>query len=157
MGRIHSARHKTLQERFFLSPPCACSVCVACCRRPGWWTVNEAERCLAAGLGGRMMLEMAPDFTFGVLSPAFYGCERGFAVQEYAPRGCNFLKHERCELFGSGLQPLECRFCHHERPGLGLLCHAELEKDWHTPAGQALVEKWARAVGLWKNFKSLLH
>jgi len=111
--------------------------------------VAEAGRAFEAGLGARMMLEIAPELTFGVLSPAFPGCERGFAVQEYAWRGCGFLHQERCELFGSGLQPLECRFCHHDRPGQGPLCHAALEKEWRTRAGQALVERWARAYGLW--------
>jgi len=31
------------------------------------------------------------------------------------------------------------RFYHHERRGLGPKCHADLEQDWKTPAGQALV------------------
>ncbi len=104
-----------------------------------------------------MMLELAPDRSFGVLSPAFYGCERGFALNEYASRGCNFLKRGRCELFGSGLQTLECRFCHHDRPGQGPLCHAALEEDWRTPPGQALVEYWARRYRLWESFKQLAH
>ncbi len=45
--------------------------------RPGWWTVQEANEALHAGLGKRMMLEMSPDLSFGVLSPAFKGCEAG--------------------------------------------------------------------------------
>lgn len=126
------------------------------CRRPGWWTVREAARALETGLGARMMLEPAPERTFAVLSPAFYGCESGFALQEHAHRGCNFLKNERCELFGSGHTPLECRFCHHARAGQGPLCHAAIEKDWDTPAGRALVERWARAFGLWREVRRLL-
>jgi hypothetical protein len=97
-----------------------------------------------------MMLEMAPDLSFGVLSPAFSGCERGFAVNQYASCGCGFHKKDRCQLFGSGLQPLECRFCHHDRPGQGPLCHAALEKNWSSQSGQALVERWAREYGLWE-------
>ena len=61
---------------------------------------------------------------------------------------CTFLKDDRCELYGTDHQPLECRFCHHERRGLGLKCHADIEKDWKTPVGQALVEKWIKHVGL---------
>jgi hypothetical protein len=102
-----------------------------------------------------MMLEISPERSFGVLSPAFYGCERGFAIQEFAPRGCNFLKRERCELYGSGLQTLECRFCHHDRPDQGPLCHAALENDWRKPTGQALVECWAREFGLWEAFRQI--
>jgi hypothetical protein len=144
MSRTHSGRYRSLEERFPPSLPCACVVCVAYCRRPGWWTVAQASRAFAAGLGPRMMLEIAPDMTFGVLSPAFYGCEGGFALNEFSSRGCNFLKSGRCELFGSGFQTLECRFCHHDRSGLGPLCHAALEKDWRSPAGQDLAERWAR-------------
>jgi hypothetical protein len=156
MSHTHSGRFKSLPERFPPSEPCACALCVAYCRRPGWWTVEEAGRAFAAGLGARMMLEIAPERSFGVLSPAFYGCERGFAVNEFAVRGCNFLKAERCELFGGGLQPLECRFCHHARAGQGPLCHAALERDWQRPAGQALVERWAKEFGLWGACRSLL-
>jgi hypothetical protein len=101
-----------------------------------------------AGYGDRMMLEVAPELTFGVLSPAFKGCERSFATNEFAKNGCNFLKGDRCELYGTGHQPLECRFCHHDRRGLGTKCHTDLEKDWKTPIGQALVEGWIQAVGL---------
>jgi hypothetical protein len=95
-----------------------------------------------------MMLEMSPDRSFGVLAPAFKGCEGAFALQRFADRGCTFLKDERCELFGSGFQPLECRFCHHDRKGLGLHCHLALEVDWKTPAGRVLVVRWLRLLML---------
>jgi hypothetical protein len=102
-----------------------------------------------------MMLEMSPDFTFGVLSPAFRGCEGGFALQEFSASGCCFLSNGLCGLHGTGFQPLECRFCHHTRQGLGRECHADLEKDWRTPAGQALVKAWADRVGLWERYENL--
>jgi hypothetical protein len=85
--------------------------------------------------------------TFGVLSPAFKGCERSVATTQFSNNGCTFLQKDRCEMYGTGYQPLECRFCHHERRGLGTRCHAELEKDWKTPAGQALIETWIKQVG----------
>lgn len=144
MPRDRSKRKKTLAERYPPSEPCGCEVCLAYCARPGWWTVDEAARALEAGLGPRMMLELAPERTFAVLSPAFKGNEGTFALNNFKDRGCNFLKENLCELHGTGLQPLECRFCHHSRAGLGPVCHADLEKDWNTPAGQALVEKWRR-------------
>jgi len=93
-----------------------------------------------------MMLEMAPEFTFGVLSPAFKGCEMIFALNEYASRGCTFFISNQCELHGTGYQPLECRFCHHDRPGMGSQCHADIEKDWDSSAGRALVAKWIKLV-----------
>ena len=153
MPRSHARRKKPLAERFPPSAPCACPACVGFCARPGWWTVAEAERAIEAGYAGRMMLEMAPGGAFGVLSPAFRGCEGDFALNAYAGRGCCFLADERCELFGTGLQPLECRFCHHERPGQGQECHDALEADWNTPAGRALVIRWSKRAGLWPRLK----
>lgn len=94
------------------------------------------------------MLEMSPDFTFGVLSPAFKGCEQNFALQEFSHLGCNFLSNHLCELHGTGFQPLECRFCHHSRKGLGQKCHNDIEKDWLTVAGQTLVAKWLTVSGI---------
>jgi hypothetical protein len=70
-----------------------------------------------------------PEGGWGVLSPAFRGCEGWIATQEASRNGCTFLKENKCELFGSGFQPLECRFCHHDRKGLGNECHATLEKN----------------------------
>ena len=98
------------------------------------------------------MLEVAPELTFGVLSPAFKRCEKSFATNQFARNKCTFLKDDRCELYGTRYQPLECRFCHHKHHGLGLKCHADLEKDWKTPAGQALVNQWIKQIGLYRIF-----
>ena len=94
------------------------------------------------------MLEISPELTFGVLSPAFKGCERSVATNRFAQNKCTFLKNDRCELYGTGHQPLECRFCHHDRRGLGPRCHADLERDWKRPEGHALVERWIQLVRL---------
>ena len=138
---------RSLIDRFPPSEPCSCGICTAYCMRPGWWTVQEAQRALDAGLAGRMMLEMSPELSFGVLSPALQGCEGGVALREFSSAGCGFLKRGLCELFGTGLEPLECRFCHHERRGHGAKCHAALEADWNSPAGQALVIRWLCSMG----------
>ena len=143
-------RQPALAERYPPSEPCACETCVGYCRRPGWWTVAEAARALDSGLGPRMMLEMSPDNTFGVLSPAFKGNEGTFAMQHNAVNGCTFLKDDRCELFGNGLQPLECRHVHHTDPGSGARCHAAIERDWDTAAGRELVVRWSKATGFWE-------
>lgn len=150
MSRNRTCPAKSLVERYPPSEPCDCQICLGYCLRPGWWTVAEAAGAIQAGYAGRMMLEMSPDRLFGVLSPAFKGCEVNFALDRYARRGCTFLQDNLCELYGSGWQPLECRFCHHDRPGQGLQCHADLEKDWHTPAGVALVVQWSKLTGLWE-------
>jgi hypothetical protein len=137
-----------LSKKYPPSPSCSCDICLAYCRRPGWWTVEEAGRAIDAGYGPRMMLEVSPELNFGVLSPAFKGCEGKFAINLYAPMGCNFLRNKMCELHGTGFQPLECRFCHHDRLGSGPQCHADLEKDWNTPAGQQVIVRWSNLVGI---------
>jgi len=108
----------------------------------------KRQRALEAGYGDRMMLEIAPELTFGVLSRAFKGCEKSLATNQFAKNGCNFLRNDHCELFGTDHQPLECCFCPHGHRGLGPKCHTALEKDWKTPAGRALVEKWIKQIGL---------
>ena len=108
---------------------------------------------MQAGYADRMMLEFSPDRSFGVLSPAFKGNEMGFATNQAAAQGCNFLQDNLCELHGTGFQPLECRFCHHDRMCLGLLCHVELEKDWNTLAGQARVVRWGEMTGFWERYR----
>ncbi len=139
-----------LQEVFPPSEPCSCEVCRGFCQRPGWWTVQEAQSAIGAGLAERMMLELAPERSFGVLSPAFRGCEGLYAIEELRLGGCTFQQDGLCALHGTGNMPLECRFCHHARPGQGEVCHAALEQDWNTPAGQALVVHWQRITGFWK-------
>ena len=148
MTKRKTKHQKSLAEKYPPSEPCACEICLSYCARPGWWTVEQAARVIEAGYGERMMLEIAPELTFGVLSPAFKGCEKSIATNQFANNGCTFLKDDRCDLFGTAHQPLECRFCHHDRRGLGPKCHADLEKDWKTSAGQALVEAWIRQVRL---------
>ncbi len=144
MVRNRRKRPLSLKEKYPPSEPCDCAVCTSYCMRPGWWSVAEAAAALAAGCGGRMMLEFSPDRSFAALSPAFKGCEGNFALEWAAKQGCTFLKEGRCELHGTGFQPLECRFCHHARQGLGPQCHADLERDWNTPEGQALAARWIR-------------
>lgn len=151
MSRAQHKRKLLLAEKYPPSPPCSCEICRSYCKRPGWWTAEEAARAVEAGYGKRMMLEMAPGFAFGVLSPAFKGCETQFAFNEYASNGCTFLMDGKCELHGTGHQPLECRYCHHERVGMGPRCHADIERDWNTSAGRALVVMWSKTVGFMKN------
>jgi hypothetical protein len=131
-----------LAKKYPPSEPCSCEICKSFCKRPGWWTVEEATKAIEAGYGDRMMLELSPDLRIGVLSPAFRGCEASFALQEYAHFGCNFHINDLCELHDTGLEPLECRFCHHSRLGQGQKCHQDIEKDWITIEGKQLVLQW---------------
>ena len=142
----------SLEERFPPSEPCSCSFCTACSARPGWWTVAQAAGAIRAGYAFRMMLEMAPGFRFGVLSPAFRGCEGNFALQEFSRAGCTFLKRGLCALHGTGYEPLECLFCHHDRIGQGSVCHGALEADWDSTAGRRLISGWIAQVGLLKKY-----
>ena len=153
MSQGTAKRARALSLKYPPSEACACEICRRYCVRPGWWTVEDAAAAMRAGYGNRMMLEVSPERRLGVLSPAFRGCERSFALNRFADRGCNFLQGDRCELHGTAYQPLECRFCHHTRPGMGPQCHADLESDWRTPAGRALVARWTRLFGLWADLQ----
>ncbi|MBK7028102.1 MAG: hypothetical protein IPH45_02350 [Bacteroidales bacterium] len=141
--------HSLLLQKFPPSEACSCEICQSYCQRPGWWTVAQASDAIAAGFANRMMLEMAPEGTFSVLSPAFKGNEVNFALEVYATQGCTFFSGGLCELFGTGHEPLECRFCHHERKGEGLECHAEIEKDWNSPDAKRLIVQWGNLTGFW--------
>lgn len=138
-----------LKDKYPASIPCSCEICQTYCKRPGWWTVEEAENAISKGIANRMMLEIAPEMTFGILSPAFRGNEANIALKIFARNGCTFHKNGLCELFGKGLQPLECRFCHHDRKGLGKKCHSDIEKDWKSIKAKKLIVEWGTITGLW--------
>jgi len=139
-----------LKEKYKPSEPCSCDICKSFCLRPGWWTVYEAGLAIQSGLTNRMMLEISPENNFGVLSPAFKGNESNYALHIYSKNGCTFYNSGLCELFGTELQPLECRYCHHDRKGLGLKCHLDIEKDWKTNRGQKLIVRWGNLIGFWQ-------
>jgi hypothetical protein len=139
-----------LKDKYQPSEPCSCDICKSYCIRPGWWTVEEAQLALNAGLASRMMLEISPEHDFGVLSPAFKGNEGYYALQLFSRNGCTFLNNNLCELFNTGFQPLECRFCHHDRKGLGIKCHLGIEKEWRMKQGQKLIAKWVNMIGFWE-------
>jgi hypothetical protein len=144
------AKDKNILEKFPPSAPCSCEICVSYCLRPGWWTVEEAEKAIEAGYADRMMVEVSPEMDFCVLSPAFKGNEGNYASQIFSKEGCTFLKDGLCELFGSGCQPLECRYCHHSRKGSGIKCHHEIEKEWNSEKGKRLVVQWGNKTGFWQ-------
>ncbi|MBN2050013.1 MAG: hypothetical protein JW760_06165 [Spirochaetales bacterium] len=104
--------------------------------------VSEAREALERGYADRMMLEVAPDSSFGVLSPAFRGNEGFFACREFSMNGCTFLTDNGCELFDRSFRPLECRYCHHSRLGTGMACHREIGREWNSSKGKRLVEYW---------------
>ena len=141
-------RKAPLPIKYPPSEPCGCEICKSYCIRPGWWTVAQAKDAINAGYEKRMMIEVSPERDFGVLAPAFKGCEGGIALQQYSKNGCNFHKDGLCELHATGLLPLECGFCHHDRVGLGIKCHTDIEKDWKTELGKQLVLKWLKLMGI---------
>lgn len=143
---------KDLYKLYPSSPPCNCEICRSYCLRPGWWTIDEAKAAISAGYARKMMLEISIDRTFGVLSPAFKGCESNFALQEYSKNGCTFFSNGLCELHKTIYMPLECRFCHHSRKGLGQICHHDIELQWNSLEGKKLVEYWGMIVRLWEKY-----
>ena len=138
-----------------LFPPsqgCDCEICRGYCKRPGWWTVEQAELALNKNYAHRMMMEISPEFDYAVLSPAFYGCGGLVATKQNSMNGCNFLKNGLCELHGTDLFPIECAFCHHDRVGQGIICHTYIAYDWKTLRGQKLVARWQKIVGFDKKY-----
>ena len=123
--------------------------------RPGWWTVSEAEKVIKDGLSSRMMLEMSPDKSFGVLSPAFKGSEKNFALKIYSENGCTFLKDNLCELHGTKNQPLECRVSHHNQKGIGKSCHMDIGREWNSEEGKALIVEWSKLTCFLSKIKAL--
>ena len=146
-------RKRDLNTKYPDSPACSCGVCLSYCKRPGWWTVAEAAKALEAGYARRMMLEMSPDRAFGVLAPAYKGCEMSFALRPANDPGCTFLVSGLCEIHSTAFLPLECRACHHDRPGIGPRCHADIEKVWNTSAGRALVVRWSNQTDFWARMR----
>jgi hypothetical protein len=118
--------------------------------------VEQAAVAIKAGYASRMMLEISPEMNFGVISPAFKGCEGMLASNVYSKNWCNFYTNGLCELYSTGLIPLECSYCHHERIGQGIRCHSDIEKEWNTEKGKALVKKWGSIVGLWEKLRKYI-
>lgn len=143
-------KQSDLHNKYPPSESCTCDKCVRFCIRPGWWTIEEATLAIKEGYANRMMLEVSPEKDFCVLSPAFKGNEVDFAFQVNANNGCTFLKNERCELFATDIMPLECRFCHHDRMGQGVKCHADIEEEWKSNEAKRLVIRWGNGTGFWK-------
>lgn len=142
--------NENLHKKYPPSKSCTCKKCVSFCIRPGWWTIDEAAKAINEGFASRMMLEVSPEKDFAVLSPAFKGNESNFALQINAKNGCTFLHNNRCELFSAGLMPLECRFCHHDRMGLGVKCHSDIEQQWKTNDAKRLIVRWGNLTGFWE-------
>ena len=150
MNHIRITEKKSLQERYPPSESCSCKICSHFCNRPGWWTVEEANKAMNSGFANRMMLEVSDNLKFGVLSPAFKGNEGEYALQIFANRSCTFHKNGFCEIYFTDLMPLECRFCHHSRLGLGLKCHLEIEKEWNSEKAKRVIIKWGNLIGFWQ-------
>jgi len=134
--------HKELIKRYPASTNCTCNMCKSFCIRSGWWSVQQARIAIRNGYAHRMMMEISPEFTFAVLSPAFLCNENMIALQKYSGNGCCFLHNGLCELHDIESLPLECAFCNHDRIEEGQQCHGDLEKDWNTSRGQALTMRW---------------
>jgi hypothetical protein len=156
MDQESNTLKQTLNDKYQPSEPCSCEICLNYCKRPGWWTVEEAAKVIEAGYANRMMLEISPELSVGVLSPAFKGNENNYSLQIFSKQGCTFLQKGLCELFDTGHQPLECRYCHHDRIGKGIKCHLDIEKDWNSESGKRLIVKWGNMTGFWQKQNMLL-
>jgi len=136
-------RRRSLPERYPPSEP-APATCAWPTGAAGWWTVEQADRALDARVRPAHDAGDGAGDDVRVLSPAFRGCEGGFAENRYARPGVQL----------PGRQPLPAAWhrpptarvpvLSHTRPGMGPKCHADIERDWHTPLGRALISEWGR-------------
>ena len=143
-------RERSLVEKYPPSAQCSCAICISYCRRPGWWTVEEAAAARQAGDGDSMVLEVGPGNAFRFLSPPFSGNEVVFTAKEVAGQDYTFLENERCQLYVTSHQPLECPFCHHDRPGQGTSGYRDVGKQWSSPAERALGVRRTDQSGFWR-------
>lgn len=139
---------KLFYQRYPPSTACSCGTCLSFCQRPGWWLVSEAREAIKNGYANRMMLEISFPDSLAILAPAFKGNEGFYATQEFSTRGCTFLEDGRCQLFQKSFRPIECRYCHHDRKGLGTKCHNEIANDWDSNKGRRLIRQWINIVNL---------
>lgn len=132
---------------------CTCDKCIQACENtPGWFTPQEAEQALNAGLAKRLMLDWwAADENIYVLSPASEGLGGGRAPEltffNLFTTGwgqCVFLKDSRCEIHSSGFKPKLCRetlCCTETYPSKEVVV-----EDWASDYGKSLIERWKKEV-----------
>jgi hypothetical protein len=116
-----------------------------CQRRPCWPTPEDAQRLIAANLGGRLMrdwwFDHAQDKTILILTPALQGREASEAPA-YPKGPCTFVDAEGlCQLHSLGLKPTEGRLalCHNRTPEN---LHADTGRTWDSEAGRAVIQHW---------------
>lgn len=140
-------------------PECTCTRCVSACKsNPGWCSVADAKRLIAAGYAKRLMLDWWDGDGPGgdnvyILAPASVDYEGGLAeagsplsfLFGYFEKGqCNFLTaDDRCEIHS--IKPRQCAET--------LACDPEFKdtnrrymENWNTSTGRALVAEWKRLV-----------
>lgn len=125
---------------------CACSECQAMCqRRPCWPTPQDAQRLMAAGYAGRLMIDWwfdrEQDKTVFVLTPALAGFESGEAPAQPSGR-CTFLNGDNlCDLHALDLKPTEGRLalCHDRTPPD---LHEQIGRTWNGDEARNLIDRW---------------
>jgi Ca-activated chloride channel family protein len=89
---------KELKNIYKPSPPCSCDICRSFCHRPGWWTVEEAERAFEAGITVSAI---------GVINRSESADEKDVEeVEEIAKAGGGLCEYSHIEELGSTMQLL---------------------------------------------------
>ena len=123
-------------------PACQCDECKSYCKRPGWYTPDEARAAIEAGLAQRMMCDWWEDSegNIDILGPAIQGYE-GRAAPWWPSGWCTFYHDGQCDVHGTH-KPLECRVAHHAYPPNGV--HGGIAKMWDTSEGRKVVALWEK-------------
>ena len=129
------------------TPPCACEVCRASCKRPCWPTPNEARRLIGAGYARRLMLVnwAGNEDNINIISPALAGRE-GTSAPSWPSGRCTFQNASGlCELHDAGMKPYEGRVTDHEEHPAEL--HEEIAIMWNNKEGHMIVALWKDTLG----------
>jgi Fe-S-cluster containining protein len=143
-------------------PDCTCETCISYCRRPGWFTPEEAQMAIASGYGKLLMLDYwvssGDKEDIFLLCPANPGYERQSAPEVslltmalYAAVGTSNPLYSGCTMLSTdnrcgihAIKPLECKVAHHAFPDASTGLHEEIAMLWDNDAAQLIVNQWRK-------------
>lgn len=130
---------------------CSCEKCQSMCHAPCCGSVEDFEKLIESGYADRLMYDDIDDISNSgkMLKPALKGYEgKKTPWETSSKKGCTFWKKGKCELHNLGLKPIQGKLAiHNGNDGIYSNEYAALsKKDWESPRGISLIEKWKKLV-----------
>lgn len=139
------------KELNVLPSNCDCEICQTMCRAPCCGSVEDMEKLIEAGYADRLMFDDLPSMQScgDFLKPALKGYEGKQSPWEVSSKkGCTFWNKGKCELHDKGLKPIQGKLAIHGGNKASSDQYAAISKrDWESPEGKAVIEKWKKLVG----------